>query len=418
ARQATRYRNISGDIRRAEAMACYLRWRDAVEARDGAADNLRDIADLIEKTARAAASASTAQTEAHEALDPLRKSEAEAAAALHRLSIARDNLDEDARRAAGELRRLSEEIERLKNDGAREKELLADAEETVETLSREEENLKEREAGESERLREASLVMAETADKAAEAERAFSAKSAEAAETDARRRAIAAAADEAERRLLKISAQINDLAAERARVEPSPEQAAALADAKARFTTREDAARGAETAFQQSGEERASAESQEAALRIPRQKAAQRLAEIAAERDAIERILSAHSNGDWPALIETVDVDPGYENALAAALGDDLSAALDDSAPAHWSSLGAEGLVGAAGLPGGAAPLSRFVRAPAALSRRLAGIGVVEIRRPLALGWICRPRRSENGRGRPARAAQSPCRAPKRFRRR
>ncbi|MBI1365334.1 MAG: chromosome segregation protein SMC [Alphaproteobacteria bacterium] len=377
ARQATRYRNISGDIRRAEAMAAYLRWRDAVEARDSAAENLREIADLIEETARAAAAASTAQAEAHEALDPLRRTEAEAAAALHRLSVARDNLDDEARRAAAELERLSEEIERLKADGAREKELLADAEEAVATLSREEENLRQREATESERLKEAAAFMAETAEEAAEVERAFSAKSAEAAEIEARRRAIAAAVDEAQRRLQKISAQIDDLTAERGRVEPTPEQAAALAAAKARFAESEEAARAAEAAFHRAGEERASAEAQEAALRIPRQKAAQSLAEITAERDALERVLTAHSDGDWPSLIQSIEVAPGYENALAAALGDDLSASVDDAAPAHWSSLGGAPVDHAAALPGAAAPLSQFVRAPATLARRLAAIGVV-----------------------------------------
>ncbi|MEX0645007.1 MAG: hypothetical protein WD076_06840, partial [Parvularculaceae bacterium] len=97
---ATRYRNISGDIRRAEAMAAYLRWLDAVEARDKADVSLKEIARRIEDSARASAAATRAQTDAHEALDPLRKAEAEAAAALHRLTIARENLDEEARRAA------------------------------------------------------------------------------------------------------------------------------------------------------------------------------------------------------------------------------------------------------------------------------------------------------------------------------
>ncbi|NWG70243.1 MAG: AAA family ATPase, partial [Parvularculaceae bacterium] len=191
ARQATRYRNISGDIRRAEAMAAYLRWKEAVDACEAAQAGLSEVAGLIEETARAAAAASIAQTARHEALDPLRRSEAEAAAGLHRLNVARENLDEEARRAAAELDRLAGEIVRLKSDGARERDLLKDAEEAAATLSREEEGLRDREASESARLSEAALAMSAAAAACAEIERAFDARSAEAAEIDARRRAVA-----------------------------------------------------------------------------------------------------------------------------------------------------------------------------------------------------------------------------------
>ncbi|MCA8889425.1 MAG: hypothetical protein KDA46_11385, partial [Parvularculaceae bacterium] len=72
---------------------------------------------------------------------------------------------------------------------------------------------------------------------------------------------------------------------------------------------------------------------------------------------------------------ETIEVEPGYENALAAALGDDLFAALDEDAPAHWGAQRAG--APAADLPDGAAPLSRFVTAPPPLALRLSMIGVV-----------------------------------------
>ena len=100
ARQAARYRNVSGDIRKTEAMLAYLRWRNASRAGEEAKKALENIATRVEETARAAAAASTAQSQAHDALEPLRRREAEAAAALHRLTIARENLDEEAERAA------------------------------------------------------------------------------------------------------------------------------------------------------------------------------------------------------------------------------------------------------------------------------------------------------------------------------
>ncbi|NWG91145.1 MAG: AAA family ATPase, partial [Parvularculaceae bacterium] len=234
ARQATRYRNISGDIRRAEAAAAYLRWSEAVAARDAADLHLQEIASLIEETARAAAHASTAQAEAHAALDPLRMEEAKAAAALHRLTVARENLDEEAARAGAEIRRLGEEIERLTADLARETALRADADEAVQTLNREAEGLREREAAEEDRIAAAKARLQAATDAVDAAEKRFEEKSAEAAEIDARRRSIAAAIETADRRLQKATLQIAQLTDERARIAPTRAEAEALEAATAR----------------------------------------------------------------------------------------------------------------------------------------------------------------------------------------
>jgi chromosome segregation protein len=70
-----------------------------------------------------------------------------------------------------------------------------------------------------------------------------------------------------------------------------------------------------------------------------------------------------------------VTVQAGYEAALAAALGDDLQAPLDNSSPHHWRDLGAFDFD--PNLPPGAKPLDEFVKAPPALARRLAMTGLV-----------------------------------------
>ena len=376
ARQATRYRNLSGDIRRAEAASAYLRWREAVAARDEAGEHLQEIAALIEETVRASANASTTQAEAHAALDPLRLAEAGAAAALHRLNVAREGLDDEARRAETEIRRLTQEAQRLGADLDRERTLKRDAEDAVDTLMREAAGLSEREAAEQDRIASARARLDKAVDAVAAAEALLDEKSRQAADFDARRRAIAAAIETADRRLNRTLTQIGQLQDERARIAPTPEQAAALDAASSRFSAAQDAAGAAEAAHARAEEERARAEALEQAMKTPRHKAEQSLAELRAERDALKRVLASQADGDWPALIEAIDVEPGYENALAAALGDDLFAALDSAAPAHWTGSGAS--EAGAPLPANASPLSEFVRAPAALALRLSMIGVVD----------------------------------------
>src|SRR5690606_977047 len=78
----------------------------------------------------------------------------------------------------------------------------------------------------------------------------------------------------------------------------------------------------------------------------------------------------------WPPIVDELRVEPGYETALGAALGDDLEASSDAGAPVHWS-VAIEGYDDPA-LPQGAEPLSRYVVGTPLLKRRLDQIGLVD----------------------------------------
>ncbi|NIJ47344.1 chromosome segregation ATPase [Rhizomicrobium electricum] len=89
----------------------------------------------------------------------------------------------------------------------------------------------------------------------------------------------------------------------------------------------------------------------------------------------MKRILAASAENKWPPLLDAVNVQSGYEGALAAALGDELQDPLDEASPRHWRDLA--DYSDAPALPVGARPLSYFVSGPHAMSRRLAMTGVV-----------------------------------------
>ena len=96
---------------------------------------------------------------------------------------------------------------------------------------------------------------------------------------------------------------------------------------------------------------------------------------LEAEIAALSAMLEAGDGGLWPPLVDAGSVDPGYETALGAALGDDLTASADGAAPVHWQSL--PPYETPLPLPEGATPLSHFARGPEVLTRRLDQIGVV-----------------------------------------
>ena len=90
ARQAARYRSLSGRIRKAEAALYYRRWSEAEAAFGEARDALRIADDQANQAARVAAQASAAQTEAAAHLPDLRKAEAERRHGRRRRAADRD----------------------------------------------------------------------------------------------------------------------------------------------------------------------------------------------------------------------------------------------------------------------------------------------------------------------------------------
>src|SRR5205085_8193608 len=93
------------------------------------------------------------------------------------------------------------------------------------------------------------------------------------------------------------------------------------------------------------------------------------------EARTISKIVNGETKNLWPPIIDGITVDKGFEKAIGAALGDDLDAPVDPSAPMRWTNSGVTD--GDPELPEGAVPLASPVHAPAELARRLAQIGVV-----------------------------------------
>ena len=374
ARQASRYRNLSGHIRKAEALAHHLRWTAAEARLATIQEEFKAASSAVAMCTSQAAEASTRQADAAGALPPLRQAEAERAAALHRLVIERDALEAEEARAREQAQRLRQRIAQAEQDSAREQTLDADAQAALERLGSE--------------------LSALAADETS------AASILDQAEQQARR--LGEALLEAEQSLEAATAALADWHAQKASIERSRVSAHAIAESSAQELARSKAERAAmrtdgdapefEISAPHSEEARAKAESARRAFAAARQalalaereeddaRAQFEQAEIALERlsteiKTLKDFLEPQPSGLWPPLIDSVKVQDGYEGALAAALGDDLQAPLDEAAPAHWRDFGP--IESQSSLPGGVAPLSRFVVAPPALQRRLAMTGVV-----------------------------------------
>jgi chromosome segregation protein len=375
ARQASRYRNLSGHIRKAEALAHYLRWT-AAEARAAiAAEELAAAAATVATATDTAAQASTLQADAAAVLPPLRQTEAERAAAHHRLIAQRDQLEAEEARARDAAQRLRQLLSQSENDIERETALDKDAEAALATL--EIEALTLTEAGERAGSETEAAAQQEAALREAlrEAEATLERVTAELAEWNAKKASFTRSRDVANGLAETAAGQLSnaqqrlDRALESAK--DAPDVHAAEAATEAARAAREDRRANADAARAA----RAEAENAEGVTREPLETAEREVNRLSAEAKALGDLLHPEGEGLFPPLIDAVTVQAGYEAALAAALGDDLQAPLDDSSPHHWRDLGA--FDEATPLPAGSKPLAEFVRAPGALGRRLAMTGLV-----------------------------------------
>jgi chromosome segregation protein len=375
ARQASRYRNLSGHIRKAEALAHYLRWT-AAEARNAiAAEELSTAAATVATATDAAARASTAQSDAATVLPPLRQTEAEKGAAHHRMIAQREQLDAEEQRAREAAQRIRQLIAQGQTDAEREQLLEHDADSALADLERETRGLETAAQNAGQDLAAAEQAAAQMAQVLSDAENLLERLNAELAEWNAKKNSLERGKDLAIALLDSSKQQLTDA---QARLNAALERAKDAPDVHAAEHETERArgsSEGARAAADQARGKFADAETAEAAAREPLETAEREVQRLSAEVKALSDLLHPEGEGLFPPLVDAVSVQSGYEAALAAALGDDLQAPLDNSSPHHWRDLGVFEFD--ARLPAGAKPLSDFVKAPPALARRLAMTGLV-----------------------------------------
>ena len=375
ARQAARYRNLSGLIRKAEALALHLRWSLSAVQMRAAEKALESAATAVAECTERSAVAATVQLNASADLPPLRVIESEKGAALHRLIVERDALDAEEARAREAAQRLRQRIGQSEQDIVRERALDADAQTALTKLSGESESLEAMSARAAEDLAAAELISAELTDTLSEAERLLERLTSELAEWHARKHSLERSREVAAA-LAETSTQQLEVAQER--LDDAVSRAAEMPDVRAAEAAAEEArtlAAAARVAMADARAKLENAEFAETATRAPLEVTERHVQALSAEAKALADLLRPQGQDLFPPLVDAVVVQAGYEAAFAAALGDDLQAPLDEASPHHWRNLGP--LDVAPPLPGDVRPLNEFVDAPPALSRRLAMTGLV-----------------------------------------
>ncbi|MFC7053583.1 chromosome segregation SMC family protein [Hansschlegelia quercus] len=373
ARGAERYRALTEEIQTAEGLAFLLRHEAAAAGVLAAEQAETQALAAVAEATRAQGEAARAAAVAAHALEQARAEAAEADAAARRLSLESGALEGEETRARSRLDELGRRLKQIDGDLAHEETLVADAAGTIAGLEADRERLGPvADNGRPEADAAARLNLAEAAVAAAEAALSV-ATEAEAARA-AERRQLVKRLEDAERLAASFEREARELASEAARLTAEAGRdgdvatLALRAEAdRGRFAEADRAAEVAEAAH-------LVARNSEQTARAPAAQANARADRLITEARTLSKLLASDGARAHTPALDLLVVDPGYETALGAALGDDLDAAVDPRAPARWGLTAGEG---DSPLPMGATPLSAHVVAPPELVRRLAQIGIV-----------------------------------------
>ena len=373
ARAAERYRKLSDDIKVTEGRLIFARWREAAEAAEAARNEAQAAEAAVAAAGEAQRAAAAWQTEAAKELATRRKASEtarEQASELgHRLAALRAERDSVKRR----IEELGERQRTLVADRLREEALREDATAALARLEEELAAIAQRLADAESRRGTIDIRTVEHEDAARAAETALGKAQALQAAEQAEARVALAARDAARQKLERAEAEARRIGGDleglggEAPLQAALEAARAKREAaEARIAEAAEAIAAADAQRQQAAAARDAAESEAAAARAA-------LAAMRSEAQALAKAVE-HSGGDR--AINHIKAAPGYERALAAALGDDLDASLGEEGPRRWA--GADAQPGDPALPQGRAVLADHVVAPAALLRRLRQIVVAD----------------------------------------
>src|SRR5579863_3000830 len=375
ARQAIRYREVAAKVRKAEALLFHLRW---LEAHAGVAETTttheHSVREMAERTREQAEAARIQAVRASE-LPALREAEARAAAGLQRLVNARETLDREQERAKERVAELDRRLTQFSADIAREQQQVGDADVALRRLDTEDAELKQEIKSRVEKRSGVDGRVSEAESTLAAAERLFAELTTALADLSARRNQLEDNVRTHQERLARLDQDIANVSRDEQKLTAETSGLGDLAALAAAMEAAQQSLARSEAAAQASEAGHVAARSRLEAARSPLNEADKRVQRLETEARTISKLVNGETKNLWPPIIDGVNVAKGYEKALGAALGDDLDAPVDPSAPMRWTDAGVT--EGDPALPAGVEALAAHVQAPIELKRRLAQIGVV-----------------------------------------
>ena len=376
ARQATRYKNVAGEIRKLQSLLLYIEWQTIQKNIGEASHEDQQVSLIVAQVTTELAALSKEQAILATKLPELRQNEAELAAKLHRITVSRDGLDGEEQRVVETQHKLEFSLEQIDQDEIREKDAVKDSLATMERLEVEKKVIEDEVSGAAGDIEALAQVLQEKQSDTLDAELLLEELMTSQAERNADRLNFTREIDERKEQIQNLEDQKITVEERLATLEDNNLFTQSLSEAEKKLTSAEQLITKMRIEFNAAEDKKQKVQQLEQEARNLLQASEGKLARVRAEREALEEVLSSEyeDEGSIP-MLEKLAVTKGYETALGAALDSDLDASDDPSSDVYWRDL--PPLKEQAVFPKGIDTLDKFVKAPTVLKRRLSQIGVV-----------------------------------------
>jgi chromosome segregation protein len=375
ARQATRYRNVTAQIRQMEILIAWLEWRTLEKRMDHLREAFAQSESAVNERMIAVSQLTVTQTTRAQDLPPLRQNEAEIAAALQHKKIALQRLEDEAERHGQSVREAEEQMEQSIIDLAHESDAITESSVRMERLEREQSALAAEQGNDEGRLEEKESARNELEQKVIQLEEQYASLMRNAAETRARKQSLEQQIKTNSERMESITARKTKAEQDLAELSAANEATAHIARAENAVATFELESLNASDQF-----ESLAAEIEQTQIRLNQARtafdaASSKKHEFNAELAMLENMFKDEGDSPFIPALSRVNADSGFEKALSRALGDALLAGLEDNAPARWRMRTAPRNMPS--LPSGVESLLPKIKAPPELHLALSQIGLV-----------------------------------------
>lgn len=374
AKQATRYRNVSTQIRQMEILIAYVEWQTLNERMVSTKSEFETHESQVAERLSVVTALTKTQTTQAQDLPKLRQAEAELAAALQKQKVELQRLEDESARLGQILAETVEQLEQAKHDLSHEQNTLTESSALLEKLETEHKTIAEEQKAEDGKLEAKDEARTKLEEQVEALEAQYNALMQGTAEAKARKSALEQRIESNTARLETLIDRENiaktDLEATKSK--QNPENASLekeIETLEKRLTTVIETIESTRSGLKLQNDAIESA-------RTVKQDAEKREAEFETEISILESILKADDEDVSAPVLHDVSADKGFEKALSRALGDSLMASLEENAQTTWLSPRKNNDFPA--LPSSLEALSPHIKAPKALQAALSQIGLVE----------------------------------------
>lgn len=374
-RQATRYKNISTEIKELETRLALAEWMLARATKMEAEQEFQSSESIVTEQMTSVASLNRVQIEQGEALPPLREKQAETAAAWQAQNFELRRLDDEETRINAQIEETKSGLQHIANDRAHE---TGTAEENERTLARIEQEQTELQS-QSNSAEEISRLTNERGERELDTMRLqeqYQATLEKAANLRATRQTLQNQLSQDESRLNSIRSRLENLKSQIIQKKQQQEQAApveSLSNEISELETTLNSKRDDEQSARQSVD---AAQQKCDDARQVQQTTREAFSKIQSEVGALESVLKSETQQGFRPVLDEIKADAGFEAALSKALGDTIMASTQSDAPVVWTGKG--NTATAPSFPSGVSALRPHIKAPEALQIALSYIGFVE----------------------------------------